>query len=190
MNIILCDLNSWLADAWKHEFRYEQNVKIIQGNILDIEDFNAIVAAGNSFGIMDGGLDALYVRKWGEQLQDRVRQDIIDWNDGYLPVGESINLGLRSRTDCEKSLIYTPTMTVPMDVSDSVNVFLSFQTALLTAEDIGVETLLCPGLGTGTGNMNPKVAAKQMYFAFRGFKLNGRTWQEIQQKINFLKSLN
>ncbi|WP_210241942.1 MULTISPECIES: hypothetical protein [unclassified Mesorhizobium] len=61
MKLILTAMEPNLADAWAKEFRGVANVQIHRGSIFDVEA-DALVSPANSYGFMDGGIDAQYSR--------------------------------------------------------------------------------------------------------------------------------
>lgn len=131
---------------------------------------DAIVSPANSFGYMDGGIDVALIGRFGASLETALRARINEKHYGELPVGQAI---LLPTTDAEiPFLIVAPTMRVPGDVSDTVNVYLAFRAALIAAlawnegSDTAIRTLLVPGMGTGIGQVPPQRAARQMRFAY------------------------
>src|SRR5512143_2248195 len=87
LSIILCDRQPGLVSAWRSCFSGRPEVSIEQGDLLDVEA-DAYVSPANSFGFMDGGIDAdLSARFPG--VQYRV-QSAIAGLGGLLPVGEVI----------------------------------------------------------------------------------------------------
>ena len=61
MEIILCAVQPYLAKAWREHISEDlsRTVRVVEGSILSL-DVAAVVSPANSFGFMDGGLDALY----------------------------------------------------------------------------------------------------------------------------------
>lgn len=97
-------------------------VRVHLGSILSLT-CDAIVSPANSFGFMDGGIDALYMSHFGPQIQDRLRDAIRVRHHGELLVGAAdvIETG-NAAIPC---LIAAPTMRVPMILKDSVNPYLA-----------------------------------------------------------------
>ena len=68
-------------------------------------------------------------------------------------------------------------MRVPMDVSQTANAYLAFKAVLRVAtRHPEIQSILCPGLGTAIGLMDPEVCAKQMRFAWDELDADGM-WQ-------------
>ncbi|MGB3240982.1 MAG: hypothetical protein WBB29_22045 [Geitlerinemataceae cyanobacterium] len=51
--------------------------------------YDCLVSPANSFGMMDGDMDAAIVRYFGQSLMDRVQRRILDDYLGEQPVGTS-----------------------------------------------------------------------------------------------------
>ena len=149
MRFLLRDRSEPLVDAWQQQFVNETDVEVSHGDIFDLKA-EAIVSPANSFGFMDGGIHLVYSRRFGWDLQARLRQLLHAEHDAELPVGEAVILPTH---DAEiPLLISAPTMRVPMDVSDTVNAFLAFRAVIRTARHYNqsaatpIDTILCPGL--------------------------------------------
>jgi len=86
MKIILAAVEESLANAWERFCGDVDGVSVHRGSILDV-DCDAVVSPANSFGFMDGGIDALYLDYFGPAIQVRVRRQIYDRHHGELVVG-------------------------------------------------------------------------------------------------------
>ncbi len=173
MNIVLAALEEPLARAWETFCGDVPNVTVHRGSILDVP-CDAAVSPANSFGFMDGGIDALYLDFFGSDIQTRVRRAIYERHHGELVVGtaEIVETG-HARIPY---LIAAPTMRVPMILRESVNPYLATRAALLLVrfgtfpegEHVGrpigehVRTVALPGMGTGVGRVSAAVCARQM----------------------------
>jgi O-acetyl-ADP-ribose deacetylase (regulator of RNase III) len=180
--IHLRDLGRPLVDAWRHAFSDAKSVRVSCGDIFSSKEgpvavddpidvtADAVVSPANSFGFMDGGIDAVYLYHFGAELQERVRASIGTKHAGELPVGMAVIVptGNRDIPWC----ISAPTMRVPSDVSETVNAYLAFRGALLAVvehNDQGlppIRSLLCPGLATAVGRMPVARCARQMRAAW------------------------
>jgi O-acetyl-ADP-ribose deacetylase (regulator of RNase III) len=158
-----------MAYEWEKYFGEFDNVEISVGNILN-ERADAIVSAANSFGYMDGGLDLVYSQHFGWQLEKRLRQKLLAEHDGELPVGQAITV--ETETDDIRYLICAPTMRVPMNIADTVNIYWAFRAVLREVREFNqrhakpILSLLCPAIGTGEGRMPYARCAWQMYYAY------------------------
>lgn len=165
----LRDRNPGMTAAWEEYFTGIEGVTISQGDIFGATA-DAIVSPANSFGYMDGGIDLVYVQRFGWQLQERLQEVIRRDHDGELPVGQAVVI---PTGDVEiPHLASAPTMRVPEDVSQTVNAYLAFRAALRAirewnlSEEEKIRSVLCPGLGTAIGLIPHRVAAQQMLLAY------------------------
>lgn len=166
-----------MATAWREAFDDVANVDIQIGDILEAAG-DAIASPSNSFGYMDGGIDAAYRGFFGVEIESRLQQHIGTMHEGELPVGQATVL----ETDhgAIPFLVAAPTMRVPTNIHDTVNVYLAFRATLLAVRrhnassgDI-IRSLLAPAFGTGVGGMSYARAARQMAAAYRAVVLGER----------------
>lgn len=176
VTIRLKALDADIVAAWSREFEYVDEVKPSQGDIL-ASTADAIVSAANSFGFMDGGLDLLYSEHFGWQVEDRVREVILERFDGELPVGQAIVV---PTDDADTPwLVCAPTMRVPMNVASTTHAYLAFRGALRAIRHHNegprrpIRTILCPAFCTGEGRMPADRCARQMRYAY-GVCVEGR----------------
>lgn len=178
MKIKLVAFNLPLYYAWKKAFQNIFDIEVIDGDIFK-EQGDALISPANSFGYMDGGLDLKISQHLGWEMEEKVRSKIIYEFNGELPVGQAIII--ETNLSHLPYLISAPTMRVPMDISNTVNAYLAFKAILEVCQKHNAEnskkiqTILCPGLGTGEGRMPVEICARQMKAAYavciRGEKL-------------------
>jgi O-acetyl-ADP-ribose deacetylase (regulator of RNase III) len=161
--IYLRDTNENLVFFWKKYFKPFPEVEISLGNIFEIKA-EAIVSPANSFGYMDGGIDLLYRDKFGLNVEKLVQKNIDLHYYGELPIGQALSVPMRGQD--YKYLIVAPTMRLPMVVDTTLNAYNAFRATLLLAKDKQIESIVCPGLGTGTGQACPEMVARQMFVAY------------------------
>lgn len=162
------DTSREVIDELRRVFVAVDEVVCSQGNILDVAR-NALVSPANSYGFMDGGIDAAYAEFFGPRLQAAVQAAINRRPEGYLPVGAS--LAVRTGHDTIPYLIVAPTMHTPEEVP-SAHCYRAMRAVLrlMTAEpDIGRE-VFCPGLATGVGRVPPAEAAEQIFRAYEDWR--------------------
>jgi O-acetyl-ADP-ribose deacetylase (regulator of RNase III) len=135
------------------------------------------VSPANSFGYIDGGIDLVYLRRFGWELQTRLQAHLRDEHDGELPVGQATIV--ETFDTAIPYLVSAPTMRIPMNVSDTINAYLAFRAAIRAVKlhnrevpGATIRTVLCPGLCTAIGRMPPDLAARQMAAAFEACVLN------------------
>lgn len=189
LSVILSAPDVQLAEAWRTAFASVSDVTITERSILDV-DCDALVSPANSFGFMDGGIDAHYSEHFGWDLQLKLRQKILDDHSGELLVGAA---QLVETGDVRHPyLIAAPTMRVPMRLAkDTINPFLATRAALLLAKaDRRFQTIAFPGMGTGVGAVPVDLCAKQMRVAYDEVILNRfrlpQSWAEASERHQLL----
>lgn len=206
IEVHLRDLSATLVGAWHEAFAGVEGVTISQGDIfstqpgvlsedapIDVEA-DAVVSPANSFGFMDGGIDAVYTHVFGFGLEARLQQLLVAEHGGELPIGSAVivETGSPQIPWC----ISAPTMRVPEAVPNSVNAYLAFRAALravLAHNAAGhppIRRVLCPGLATTTGQMPVDRCASQMRVAWDyvvgGAAPERMTWRhvaDLQQRL-------
>jgi len=164
MKIHLRDLNAALVTAWCDWIGNSRvSFTAVDGAVGDPADAGAtaVVSPANSFGIMDGGIDLSYARRW-TGIEDAVRARIArECLFSELLVGQAIFVPIPGAS-ATKSLIVAPTMRVPMRIIDPADVYLATRVAVRCAQEHNVDSLAIPGMGTGCGGVAPTVAAHAM----------------------------
>lgn len=179
--IHLCAFDSAMARAWTTHFGSQSGVFIHEGDIL-AKRADAILSPANSFGFMDGGIDLAYSHFFGWELQDRLQETLRREHAGELPVGSAAMIPTE-HSDIPY-LVSAPTMRVPGNIADTVNVYLAFRAALLAVKGRKeIQSLLSPALGTGVGGMPIERAAKQMYAAYAEVSLADVQWRSSARGI-------
>jgi O-acetyl-ADP-ribose deacetylase (regulator of RNase III) len=171
----LRDVDSDVVRAWQKYFKGIASVQISHGDILE-KSADAIVSPANSFGYMDGGIDLIYLHRFGYELQTKLQAHLRDEHDGELPVGQAT---IVETFDAKiPYLVSAPTMRIPMNVSDTINAYLAFRAAIRAVKQHNrqapkaIRTILCPGLCTAIGRMPPDLSGRQMAAAFEACVLN------------------
>jgi O-acetyl-ADP-ribose deacetylase (regulator of RNase III) len=139
----------------------------ITANLATVQEVSApaLVSPANSFGFMDGGIDAVYEHMYPgtqERLQNRIRNDF----NGELPVGCAAVVSTYGSP--HTWIIAAPTMRTPQRIPP-INAYMATRAALLAAETMlpTVHHVALPGMGTGAGGLSPKVGARAMMLALR-----------------------
>lgn len=168
----LRDISAEMVQAWQKYFTGLASVRISHGDIFE-SSADAIVSPANSFGYMDGGIDLIYLHRFGWELQTRLQAHLKTDYDGELPLGQAT---IVETFDSDiPYLVSAPTMRVPMNVANTVNANLAFRAAIRAIKQHNreqpgtIRTVLCPGLCTA---MPPELAARQMAAAFEVGMLN------------------
>jgi O-acetyl-ADP-ribose deacetylase (regulator of RNase III) len=173
IKLILVDPCEPVCDAWELAFAEFPEVSIVRGRFEALPEFDCMVSAANSFGLMDGGVDSAITRFFGVQLMQRVQAHILDEYLGEQLVGTSFII--ETGHPAHHFVAHTPTMRVPMSISTTDNVYAAMWAMLLAVRrhnrvsSVKIRTVACPGLGTATGGVAPREAARQMALAYRWY---------------------
>ncbi len=176
LTVHLRDISTGVVKAWERAFADAPEVLVSRGDIFE-QKADAIVSPANSFGYMDGGIDLLYSRFFGWELETNLRALLLERHYGELPVGQAVVLA--TGHEFIPFLVSAPTMRVPMSIDGTVNVYLAFRAALIAvlthnaSAGAPIRSLLVPGLGTGVGEVAPERAARQMQIAYDAI-INGQ----------------
>jgi len=164
-----------MAEAFKRVFTDIEEVTVVSAPFETIPEFDCMVSAANSFGLMDGGVDAAITAFFGTQLQARVQQHMLREYRGEQPVGTAFVI---ATGDSKHSyLVPAPTMRVPQVINGSDAVYQATWSALLAihnynqsaADDKKIRSVVFPAMGAGCGQVPPYSVAKQMKLAWLNF---------------------
>jgi O-acetyl-ADP-ribose deacetylase (regulator of RNase III) len=188
MKLILVAPVPGLCDAWREFFKDLSDVEIVNDKFENVPEFDCMVSAANSFGLMDGGVDLAIIRFFGQGLERAVQNYIVEEFLGEQPVGTSFII--ETGHPQHPFLAHTPTMRVPMSISRTDNAYKAMWSMLLAvrqhnkASERKIDSILCPGLGTGTGGVPFRQAARQMALAYKNFLKPPPyiTWQFADQR--------
>lgn len=136
-------------------------------HFMETRAVQCVVSPANAFGLMDGGYDLAITEWFGDQLQRRVQQYILDRFWGEQPVGTSFLLDAGRDGQC---LIHTPTMRTPQRVLDARVIYQCMRTTLICAAEHNVESIVIPMFGGATGGVRPQLAADMMWRAYAQLK--------------------
>lgn len=206
LEIHLRDLSTALTAAWQDAFSGVPGVSVSQGDIFSTQPgtlpdhtpidvaADAIVSPANSFGFMDGGIDAVCTHQFGYTLERRLQALLAAEYGGELPVGCAVIV--ETRSSAIPWCISAPTMRVPGAVADTANAYLAFRAALRAvrahnaAGHPAIRRVLCPGLATTTGRMPASRCAAQMLAAWDNVLGDGppRPWSwravaDLEQRL-------
>ena len=201
VRLVLAAVDAPLADAWQRFCGDLDFVTVHRGSVLDLE-VDAVVSPANSFGFMDGGIDAAYLERFGAEIQLRVRRQIYEHHAGELLVGAA---DVVETGDAHiPYLIAAPTMRVPMVLRESVNAYLAaravfvllergvFSSGARAGQPIreSVRSVAFPGLGTGVGRLGFTTCARQVRVAIDDILLQQyampRSWAEASERHQLL----
>jgi O-acetyl-ADP-ribose deacetylase (regulator of RNase III) len=166
MKIYLLSRSSVATSNWNKCFDKEPNIKVVCSDFIQFMQstkVECVVSPANSFGLMDGGYDEAITAWFGNQLQKRVQQYIIDELRGEQIVGTSFII--KAGKD-NQYLIHTPTMRIPNKILDSQVIYSCMRSCLSTAIDNDIGSIVIPAFGGATGRVSYDVVADLMYKAY------------------------
>lgn len=164
------------------------------------EPVDALISPANSYGFMDGGIDALYTRCLGLALQERLQKRIDHDYGGELLIGEATIVP--TGNSLFPWLIAAPTMRVPSLLRpDSVAPYHAMRAVLRLVRSGSfpdgtpvrerVQSIAVPGLGTGVGGFPSRYAARQVRQAIEEDRQQSpfpRSWWEASCRHQHLFS--
>lgn len=171
--LILVAPDFLLYKAFQKYFANFPNVKIVNDYFQWITEYDCLVSPANSFGMMDGGMDAAIIDFFGRSLEEKVQQCILDDYLGEQPIGTS--LIVKTGDTKHPFLAHTPTMRVPMKIQGTDIPYVAMWAMLLAVRQYNkqfpgsINSVVCPGLGTGIGKVFYTEAARQMALAYDNF---------------------
>lgn len=156
-------------------------IEVKKGDITE-EVVGAIVNPANSKMVMLGGVAGAIRRKGGFEIEQEAMKH------APVPVGKAIATGagkLRA-----KYVIHAPTMELPAMRITTENVYKATKAALEKAEELNLDSIAMPGMGTGVGGVPPMEAARAMVRALKdhiskGTKLKRIVFVDLNDQIKF-----
>lgn len=171
--LTLCDLQDELVEQWQSCFADDAEVEILLGDLMDVAA--AYVSPANGQGWMDGGIDLeLRERFAAGDIETRVQRAIKSAGHYSLPIGQALIVA--TDDDEVPYLIVAPTMETPMFVGQTSNAYAAMSAVLRAVTRFNetaaepIESVAVPGLCTGVGGMEARVAALQMHQAYVSWK--------------------
>lgn len=182
--IQLVDKNKEMCEEWEAQFHDADDVEVYCGDFFGL-DTDCVVSPANSFGYMDGSLDAVITKRLGKQVQNNLQEKIKNSPMGELLVGQTelVETGDEHIPYC----ISAPTMRVPSKLENTVNVYLAAKAVFnLFKNEDKINTITMSGLGTGVGQVPYPLCAKQMRQAYDDVWLEKykfpKTWIDAQMR--------
>ncbi len=132
-------------------------LKILKGSITEV-NVDVIVNAANSLGYMGGGVAGYIKRVGGKEIEDEAVRK------GPTPIGKAV-LTTSGRLSF-KGVIHAPTMERPAQRIPDENVYKATKAALELADE-EFQSIAIPGMGTGVGGVEHRIAARRMIEAYK-----------------------
>jgi O-acetyl-ADP-ribose deacetylase (regulator of RNase III) len=173
MQLIIVDRGKEFCDVARWQFREHPEVQVVCGKFEELPSYDCVVTAGNSFGLMDAGMDLAVVRYFGGHVMEEIQRRILEDHLGEQPVGTC--LIVPTGHSAHPFAAHAPTMRIPMNIQGTDHVYLAMWAALTAvhrhnrSEPQKIHSLACPGLGTGTGGVDALEAGLQMRLAYEHF---------------------
>ncbi|RCK60393.1 hypothetical protein Cantr_08289 [Candida viswanathii] len=178
----------------RNDFKFRFYNRTIEDMVVNFK-FNtgntSIITPANSLSYMGGGFDLylLSAMLLGTNLIYKDLESIIQnyqllKYQGYLVTNQTYKINLLDLPDFDyKStlvyqnwnlleLIMIPTMIIPEKINSISHLFDSMWNLMNSVDAGSVDTLIVPGLGTGSGNLNEYESTKIMLFAIFLFNLS------------------
>jgi len=194
MRFVVTTRSKDTADEIRWVARDVPDLEVHLGSFESLAGFDCVATAGNSFGLMDAGMDLAVLKFFGVQIQERIQKRIIDDYCGEQPVGSAFIVET-GRID-HPYVAHAPTMRVPMNINGTDHVYLATWATLLAVRAHNrtaarkIETLVCPAFGAGTGGVSGIEAGFQMKSAWEHFRtppkvINPSFAQKRHEKIYY-----
>src|SRR5690349_13275862 len=194
MRFVVATRSKDTADEIRWAARDTPEMEIFLGSFESVPSFDCVATAGNSFGLMDAGMDLAILKFFGRELQDKIQKRIVEEFFGEQPVGTAFIVET-GRTD-HPYVVHVPTMRVPMNISGTDHVYLATWATFISVGQHNrtakrkIETLICPAFGAGTGGIAGIEVGFQMKLAWQHFKkppaaINPSFAQERQERIHY-----
>src|SRR3954462_3859610 len=90
-------------------------LEVFLGSFESLPSFDCVATAGNSFGLMDAGMDLAVLKFFGTQIQERIQKRILEDYCGEQPVGTAFIVET-GRLD-HPYVAHAPTMRIPMNIA-------------------------------------------------------------------------
>ena len=173
LELTLVATSAPMADAFRAHFRAHPAVRVVLGRWEELPYHDCFVTAGNSYGLMSAGIDAVVAHRFGPEIERAVQLRIMNEFLGEQPVGSAFILDTGNRQ--VPFLCHAPTMRVPGSIAGTDNVYLATRAALVAVyhhnrmSDRIIDTVVMPAFGAGFGGVEPGEVARQMAAAWRLF---------------------
>lgn len=151
-----------------------ESVKADVSKLLKTRKFDCVVSPANSFGIMDGGIDAP-LSQFFPQVMYNVWRYIDSNYHGEQPVGTCLLVPTGNDVLGRPGtlLAHSPTMRVPKDVKNTENAYYAFKAILCSVmnhnrnpKNRPIKNLLTTTFCTGSGDMPLIQSVNQMKLAY------------------------
>src|SRR5580704_19229464 len=131
MRFIVATRSKDTADEIRRTAKDTPDLEVYFGSFESVPSFDCVATAGNSFGLMDAGMDLAVLKFFGFELQSLIQKKIIEEFYGEQPVGTAFIVET-GRLD-HPYVAHVPTMRVPMNIAGTDHVYLATWATLIAA---------------------------------------------------------
>ncbi len=168
----------------RERFDNAAGIEVLCGSFPLMPTVDCFVTAGNSYGIMNAGIDASVRARLGHGIMAAVQRIIVGEYFGEQPIGTAF--ALRTNDPDFPVLIHAPTMRVPGSIVGTDAVYRATFASLVCAAkwtDHKNESIAFPAMGTGFGAVSFDECARQMRVAWEHFRnpptVIGENWDLV-----------
>lgn len=177
-NITICNIDEDLKTVFDEHLSKYNNMSYYNGDFRDLPDsFDCIVSPGNSFGLMDGGVDGI-IKSYFKAIDICivVQTKLLEEVGGIHQPGSCILVNTTNDNNSCKYLAHCPTMIIPMKIKDYSVIYWCIWHLLVSVhkhnkinEFNQIKHILCPCLGTGVGKVKYEYFIKLFKLALENF---------------------
>jgi O-acetyl-ADP-ribose deacetylase (regulator of RNase III) len=180
LEVAIVDINEALIALAKRDVPELPGISFAAGDALSLTA-DAVVTPANSFGFMDGGMDAAVIARFGESIANLVRTRIATYPFGEVLVGQAFMVP----TGDPKipNVIFAPTVRAPKPITHPADVLLAARAAVKLAVDAGLSKIVMPCMGAGSGRLTPNASFAAMIGGIQSARFpqpRPENWQEAQ----------
>jgi O-acetyl-ADP-ribose deacetylase (regulator of RNase III) len=195
MELVFFDPEEEFCSAMEKYLEFESlTAKVVHGTLADVSAFDCVIGGMNSFGILDAGIDLQIARFFGDALQTRVQQRIMDDCRGEQQIGTALVIPTEHAE--HPYFIHAPIMRVTMRIAYTDHVYNALFAALVAIDKHNstaaspIKVIACPSLGTREGGLPLAQCARQLMVAYKYFnrppeKLDWHMANNRQQEIRY-----
>jgi O-acetyl-ADP-ribose deacetylase (regulator of RNase III) len=180
LDVAIVDINENLIALAKRDVPELPSISFTAGDALALKA-DAVITPANSFGFMDGGMDAAVVARFGDAIANMVRDRIASFPFGEVLVGQAFMV---STGDADiPNLIFAPTVRAPKPITHPADVMLAARAAVRLAVDAGMSKVIMPCMGAGSGRLTPNASFAAMIGGIQSARFpqaRPENWQEAQ----------
>lgn len=173
MKITIANRAKEIHDVFEWRFRDMEEVDCYFGKFEDLDSYEGLITAGNSFGLMDAGMDLAVVKFFGIQLMNDIQEKILGDYLGEQPVGSAFVV--ETGNIMHPYVVHAPTMRTPMNINLTDNIYNAMWASLVAVHQHNqkakreIKDLVTTSLGTGTGGVEALESSLQMKLAIQHF---------------------